>query len=117
MKDEEKKEKQLSGELSENHRRIRKPEVLETEYKRAEETSHESEKRFRTIFEHSNDAIIVIDAVQDEILDVNSKASKMLGYSREELLTMPISAIHPQEMSRLLATRLSRAVIRQPPLK
>ena len=27
----------------------------------------------------------------------------MLGYSREELLTMPISAIHPQEMSRLLA--------------
>lgn len=103
MRDEEKTEKQLRSELSDIHLPVKKPEIVKTEYKRTEEASHESEKRFRTIFEHSNDAIIVIDAVQDEILDVNLKACKMLGYSREELLTMPISAIHPQEMSRLLA--------------
>jgi len=103
MRDEEKTEKQLRSELSDIHLPVKKPEIVKTKYKRTGEASHESEKRFRTIFEHSNDAIFVFDAVQDVILDVNSKACKMLGYSREELLTMPISAIHPQEMSKLLA--------------
>jgi len=103
MKDDRENGKQLSSEPSDIRLRVRKPEIVKTEYKRTEETSHEGEKRFRKIFEHSNDAILVIDVIQDEILDVNSKACKMLGYSRQELLSMPISAIHSQEMPKLLA--------------
>ena len=103
MKDNRENGKQLSSEPSDIRLRVRKPEIVKTEYKRTEETSHEGEKRFRKIFEHSNDAILVIDVIQDEILDVNSKACKMLGYSRQELLSMPISAIHSQEMPKLLA--------------
>ncbi|MCH8875064.1 sigma 54-interacting transcriptional regulator, partial [candidate division KSB1 bacterium] len=38
-----------------------------------------------------------------EILDVNPRACGMLGYSREELLSTPITAIHPKEMPQLLA--------------
>ena len=61
----------------------------------------ESEKRFRKIFDHSNDAIFLIDPSCDEILDANPIASQMLEYSREELLARGISAIHPDEMPRL----------------
>lgn len=68
-----------------------------------EEQSRTSEDRFRKIFDHSNDAIFLIDPVADEILDVNARACSMLGYSREELRSLPISLIHPQEMPKLRA--------------
>jgi len=74
-----------------------------SERKRVEEELRESEQRFRNIFSSSNDAIFVIDPDQDEILDVNSKACSMLGYTREELLGMPMSTIHPNELSKLMA--------------
>ena len=62
-----------------------------------------SEQRLSRIYEHSNDAIFVIDPAQDEILDLNQRACRMLGYSREELLSLSISAIHPHEMPKLRA--------------
>jgi len=62
-----------------------------------------SEERFRKIFDYSNDAILVIDPKEDKILDVNLKASTLLGYSHEELLSLPVSAIHPKEMPKLIA--------------
>jgi len=61
-----------------------------------------SEARFRNIFEHCNDSIFVMDPAADRILDANPKACRMLGYSLDELLTMPISAIHPDEMPVLM---------------
>ena len=78
-------------------------EQAEAQRKRVEDELRESEERFHKIFDHSNDAIFVLDPEADEILDVNSKACSMLGYSREELLSMPITAIHPNEMPELLA--------------
>ncbi|MBS1252257.1 MAG: Signal transduction histidine-protein kinase/phosphatase DegS [Anaerolineales bacterium] len=69
-----------------------------TERKRAEETLRESEERFRGIFQHSNDAILLIDPAKDEILDANPVAQEMLDYTRDELLSLGISDIHPDEM-------------------
>ena len=74
-----------------------------TERMQAEASVRESEARFHSIFEHSNDAIFLIDISKDEILDVNSKACSMLGFGREELLSLPVSAVHPDEMPRLRA--------------
>ncbi len=67
----------------------------------AEESPRRSAERFRSIFEHSNDAIFVIDPSRDQILDVNPQGCRMLGYSREELLALPVSVIHPDEMPKL----------------
>ncbi len=69
--------------------------------KQAEEGLRKSEERFRNIFRNSYDAIFMVDPGQDKIVDVNPKACDMLGYSREELLSTPMSAIHPGEMKRL----------------
>lgn len=70
----------------------------------AERSFRESEERLRRIFEYSHDAILVIDPQADRILEANPRACEMLGYGAEELISaVRISAVHPQEMSRLRA--------------
>lgn len=71
--------------------------------RRAQEALCISESRFRKIFDHSNDAIFVIDPACDEIVDVNQTACKILGYSREKLLSMTISDIHPNDITAIQA--------------
>ncbi len=60
-----------------------------------------SPEGYRQIFDHSNDAIFLIDPEKDAILDANPRACGMLGYSKDELLVTPVSAIHPNEMPKL----------------
>ncbi|MCZ6802095.1 MAG: response regulator [Nitrospirae bacterium] len=60
-----------------------------------------SEERFRKIFSHSNDAILVLDPERNVILDANQKAADMLEYTLDELLQTSISQIHPDEMEKL----------------
>ncbi len=74
-----------------------------TERKRAERDTRESERKFRRIFEYSNDAIFLLQPTGNIIVDANSKACEMLGYTREELLSIGIAAIHPNEMPELIA--------------
>lgn len=55
----------------------------------------ESEERYRTLFEHSNDGIIVI---QDGILRlVNERFAEMSGYSIEELSNKPFTDFLPPD--------------------
>ncbi len=63
-----------------------------TKRKQAENTLHESEKRFRMVIEQAGDAFFIHDYA-GRIMDVNRSACRMLGYAREELLTMRISDI------------------------
>ena len=62
-----------------------------TERKRAEK----SLKLFRTLVDHSNDAIEVIDPENLRFVDVNEKACRVLGYAREELTRLSIFDIDP----------------------
>ena len=62
------------------------------------EALRESEERYRKVFLHSNDAILVIDPDRDAIMDANPKACELLAFTRDELLKLSISAIHPTEM-------------------
>ena len=50
---------------------------------------------FRTLLDHSNDAIEVVDPETLRFLDVNEKTCLELGYSREELLSMRVFDIAP----------------------
>ena len=68
-----------------------------------ETRDQETRERLGKIFDFSNDAIFIIDPEGDEILDVNPTACRMLGYSREELLSLAVSVIHPDEMPQLRA--------------
>ena len=57
----------------------------------------ESEQRFRTLFENSTDAIFVVDPDTQKIYDVNNQAMIFLGYTRDELLSMSVPDMHPEE--------------------
>jgi len=57
--------------------------------------SEHSLKLFRALVDQSNDAVVVIDPVTLRFLDLNEKACKDLGYTREEMLEMTVSDINP----------------------
>ena len=69
----------------------------------AESAVQENERKFRRIFEHSNDAIFLLEPAGNLIVDANTRACEMLGYTREELLSIGVAAIHPDEMPELIA--------------
>jgi PAS domain-containing protein len=59
------------------------------------------EERYRKIFEYNNDAVMVVGLKTESFLDVNPAACDLLGYSREELLSMHPADIHPNDVERV----------------
>jgi len=74
-----------------------------TERKQTEDALRESEERFRKLFDHSSDGVVLFDAAGGDILNANPNFCDMLGYSRQELLSMNASDIHPHELSKFRA--------------
>lgn len=72
-----------------------------TERVRAEEAVRESESKFRQLFQNANDAIYLWelrdDGMPGHCIEVNDVACQMLGYSRDELLTMTPADIDADE--------------------
>ena len=68
-----------------------------TELRQAEEALRESEQRYRTLFEKANDAIF-LENDRDDIVDANERACTLLGYSRDELLTMKVPDLQAPEV-------------------
>ncbi len=60
-----------------------------TERQKAQAALQESERRFRQLFEHSVDALLVHDE-EGRMVDCNSEACRSLGYAREELLELSV---------------------------
>ncbi len=84
-------------------------EKIRAELRAIDAAATDAEGWFRTIFEHSNDAILVVHPDADAILDANPRACRILGYSRDELLRLRISDVHPAEMAEFRA--FARAVV------
>ena len=55
-----------------------------------------------TPFEHSDEAAFVMDPHHSSILAANDAGCALFGYTREELLAIPISRIHPAEAADLV---------------
>lgn len=66
-----------------------------TESKSAEEILRTSEEKYRSLLENASDAIVLTDE-PGNIVEVNRKAEELLGHSREELLQMHYSQLHPK---------------------
>lgn len=68
-----------------------------TEKKRAEEAMEESERRFRAIFDNAAVGMARI-GLAGEWLDVNDRLCNKLGYTRGELMNLPVEEItHPDD--------------------
>jgi PAS domain S-box-containing protein len=56
-----------------------------TDRKRVQGDLHDSETRYRRLFETAQDGILIIDAPTEEIIDANPFITRMLGYTLEDL--------------------------------
>jgi PAS domain S-box-containing protein len=65
-----------------------------TERRHAEEALRKSEKIYRVILESCSDAILLGDG-DGNLIEANRMAERLLGYSREELLQMHYTKLHP----------------------
>jgi PAS domain S-box-containing protein len=74
-----------------------------TEQKQAEQALLTSEQRFRSLFEQSADAIVVVDPPTGKIVEFNNRACDMLGYSREEFEKLTLSDIEAMESPKDIA--------------
>jgi PAS domain S-box-containing protein len=87
-----------------------------TERKRVEETLRKSEEKFRNVFDWANDAILLHTLTTDRapgcFIDANLVACRMLGYSRDELLTMGPPDIVPPECHPQLGDIIRQAQIK-----
>lgn len=89
--------------LPDGRRRVRGMAVDITQQREAEEALRNSEERIRKIFAASHDAIFILEADADHILDCNPRACEMLGYSRTELLGLPMHRIRGTDPNQQLA--------------
>jgi len=90
--------RQLLKELTAMRRRVNELEQAEAERKLAEESLLESEERYRTVVEHSNDGVALVSA--GEHIYVNRKFLEMFGYEKsEEIEGKPHSlTVHPDDV-------------------
>ncbi len=88
-----------------------KQEIAERE--KAEEALRESERRYRTLFEDSRDAIYITKR-EGEFIDVNPSALKLFGYTREEMIGLNARAIYvnPEDRSRFQQEIEKRGAVR-----
>jgi PAS domain S-box-containing protein len=74
-----------------------------TDRKTREREIRTAKRKFEAVFEYSNDAIFVVDVEADEIIDCNPAATELVGYSREELLSMTASDLHPHNLPKFMS--------------
>jgi two-component system, cell cycle sensor histidine kinase and response regulator CckA len=81
-----------------------------TDKKLAAALAEAGERKYRDLFETSNDGIFVADS-QGKLMEVNDSACAQLGYSRQELLSKSIaeiSALEGPSLDRRLAKVMTR---------
>ncbi|MHC5033964.1 MAG: PAS domain-containing sensor histidine kinase [Planctomycetota bacterium] len=66
-----------------------------TDQKRAEEALRESEAKYRHLFEELGDAVFLGGPETGTILDVNREAEALLGRTRQEIIGMHQTELHP----------------------
>jgi PAS domain S-box-containing protein len=78
-----------------------------TNHKSAEEMSRESEEKYRSLFEHANEAILVIQ--DGRLVFVNPTCTRMTGYSVEEFKSRAfVEFIHADDRDMVFDTYLKR---------
>ncbi len=93
--DMEKTKNQMAKELAVLRKRI--TELEPGKSGQCGKTIEESETRYRTIFQSAAEGILIADIETKRFIDANPAICRIMGYSKEELLGMDVSQIHPAE--------------------
>ena len=63
--------------------------------KPAEDELRRSEREYRALFESAHDAVLIVDPATFLVLDANQRCAEVYGYTRAELVGMPLSQVWP----------------------
>ena len=107
MTDSEQTNEQLKGQLIEMRQRIAELEQSAVECRQAQAALGESEERFRSIFEKSEEAICLIDD-QGHYLMVNDAMSRLTRISRQDLIGVHYSTYLDRETHEMMEGYWSR---------
>ena len=78
-----------------------------TERTLAEQAIYESEKKYRSLIENASDGIVIFDR-QLNFIDANPMATRISGFSREELLRMNARDLVPADEHHIIPALLER---------
>jgi len=67
--------------------------------KHLEQSLRESEEKYMTLYNNTNETILIADTKTGVILDANKQAEKLFGRPREEIIGMHQTGIHPPMMT------------------
>ncbi len=81
-----------------------------TEQRRAERDIEKSEQKCRIIFENALDGIMVVDLESKRLVNGNTAACQMLGYTSAELPSLTVADIHPAESMAHVLEQFERQV-------
>ena len=110
MKDPSGTNQELIKEISVLKQKIQELEQLGSERKQAEEALRDTETRYRLLFEHSPDGILIIDPATARPLEFNETAHRQLGYSREEFSGLSISDLEAAETPEETRSRIAHVI-------
>jgi PAS domain S-box-containing protein len=89
-----------------------------TDMRRAETQLRDSEERYRQLFTIEPDALIVHDYETQEILEANKAMLAMYGYTREEVIGLPMMALSAEpEKTRKFIKEMDKLKTRKIPLR
>lgn len=71
-----------------------------TERKRVERALHESEEKYRSLFEESKD-VVYITSREGKLIDISPSAVSLFGYTRRELIEMDVHGLYVDAEDRL----------------
>ncbi len=104
MKDDSKRKGQRITELTALRQRVAELEALQTELNRTRNTLRNSDKRYRNLFEQSNDAIYITTR-EGGLVEVNQAFLNLFGYTREEIKTLKAQDMYADPAHRLTFQR------------
>ena len=80
------------------------------------EKLRENEMRYRLLFEHAMDYILIIDPYHENgptIVNANKSAFKMHGYTREEFIGLPLAKLDGPKDRKLMEERLQKIMAKE----
>ena len=96
MKNDRKTKNELIEELESVHRKVKKLETLLkkhkhtksdiSKHKRLQEKLEVPIEHYRSAYEKSNDGLLLVHRTKGDIIESNTHAQKLLGYSNDEFL-------------------------------
>ncbi len=106
---EEKKTKQLIGELGKLHQRIEELEKLGSESRKTETALRESEEKYRTLIESTLDFVFTVDR-KGLFTYVNPRFEMVTGRTSSELFGRPFTDVLSPEAKKIAAAQFKRGI-------